>query len=109
MLRRFFFEVKAKLKKIFEPIQIGTMTLKNRLVVPAMASNYSNEEGMATEQLIGYHEAKAKGGWGLIIVEDYRICPEAGASAKLPGLYNPTRPCGWRKNCGTNLSCGLGK
>ena len=59
------------LKKIFEPIQIGTMTLKNRLVVPAMASNYSNEEGMATEQLIGYHEAKAKGGWGLIIVEDY--------------------------------------
>ena len=79
------------LKKIFEPIQIGTMTLKNRLVVPAMASNYSNEEGMATEQLIGYHEAKAKGGWGLIIVEDYRICPEAGASAKLPGLYNDTQ------------------
>lgn len=75
------------LKKIFEPIQIGAMTLKNRLVVPAMASNYSNVEGMATEQLIGYHEAKAKGGWGLIIVEDYRICPEAGASAKLPGLY----------------------
>lgn len=75
-------------KKIFEPIQIGTMVLKNRLIVPAMASNYSNEEGMATEQLIGYHEAKAKGGWGLIIVEDYRICPEAGASAKLPGLYN---------------------
>jgi len=76
------------LKKIFEPIQIGSLTVKNRLVVPAMASNYSNLEGLATEQLIGYHEAKAKGGWGLIIVEDYRVCPEAGASAKLPGLYD---------------------
>lgn len=76
------------LKKIFEPIQIGSLTIKNRLVVPAMASNYSNLEGLATEQLIGYHEAKAKGGWGLIIVEDYRVCPEAGASAKLPGLYD---------------------
>lgn len=75
-------------KMMFEPIQIGKTTIKNRFVVPAMASNFSNEEGMATEQLIAYHEAKALGGWGLIIVEDYRISPEAGASAKLPGLYN---------------------
>lgn len=85
------------LKKIFEPIKIGSMTLENRLVVPAMASNYSNIEGNATEQLIAYHEAKAKGKWGLIITEDYRISPEAGASAALPGLYNDSQIEGHKK------------
>ena len=85
------------LKKIFEPIRIGSMTLENRLVVPAMASNYSNVEGTATEQLIAYHEAKAKGKWGLIITEDYRISPEAGASAALPGLWDDSQIEGHRE------------
>ena len=59
------------LKKIFEPITINQLTLKNRLVVPAMVSKYTTQDGFATEQYIAYHEAKAKGGWGLIIAEDY--------------------------------------
>lgn len=75
------------LKKIFEPITINQLTLKNRLVVPAMVSKYTTQDGFATEQYIAYHEAKAKGGWGLIIAEDYCINPHAGASAILPGLY----------------------
>lgn len=73
------------------------MKLKNRMVVPAMASNFSNVAGTATEQLIAYHEAKAKGGWGLIITEDYRISPEAGASAALPGLYEDSQITGHRQ------------
>ena len=45
--------------KIFEPIQIGKLTLANRLVVPAMVTHYCDEEGRATERFIAYHEAKA--------------------------------------------------
>ena len=74
-------------KRVFEPIQINKLKIKNRLVVPAMASFYCMSDGMATEQYIAYHEAKAKGGWGLIIAEDYRINPKSGASKKLPGLF----------------------
>lgn len=75
-------KTKKGAKNMFDTIKIDKMEIKNRFVVPAMASNFSNEECMATEQLIAYHEVKARGGWGLIIVEDYRIFPEAGISAK---------------------------
>lgn len=76
------------LKHVFSPITIGTMVVKNRLVVPPMVSNYANQDGTCSEQFIRYHEEKAKGGWGLIIVEDYKINPEAGGFVKLPGLWH---------------------
>ncbi|WP_417876929.1 FAD-dependent oxidoreductase [Vibrio sp.] len=79
------------LNHVFSPISIGNMVVKNRLVVPPMVSNYANEDGTCTEQFISYHEEKAKGGWGLIIVEDYRINPEAGGFVKLPGLWDDSQ------------------
>ncbi len=75
------------LKKVFEPITIGNMVVKNRFVVPPMVSNYAAENGHCTEQFIAYHEEKARGGWGLIIVEDYKINPQAGGFIRLPGLW----------------------
>ncbi len=79
------------LNHVFSPISIGNMVVKNRLVVPPMVSNYANEDGTCTEQFISYHEEKAKGGWGLIIVEDYKINPEAGGFVKLPGLWDDSQ------------------
>lgn len=76
------------LKKMFEPITVGAIELKNRFVVPPMVANYANQDGTCTEQFISYHEEKAKGGWGLIIVEDYKISEEAGGFVKLPGLWH---------------------
>ena len=45
------------------------MTLKNRIVMPAMASYHAAVNGEATEKLIRYHEERAKGGVGMNIVE----------------------------------------
>jgi len=78
----------GSVKKILEPIQINHMKLKNRMIVSAMVTGYANADGTASEKYIAYHEAKAKGGWGLIITEDYIISPTAGASAPLPALYD---------------------
>ena len=64
--------------KVFEPFKINQMELKNRMVVSAMVTNYCSEDGMATEKFFAYHEHKAKGGWGLIITEDYAVTPTAG-------------------------------
>ncbi|HVP17089.1 MAG TPA: FAD-dependent oxidoreductase [candidate division Zixibacteria bacterium] len=55
--------------KLFEPTKIGTMKLKNRIVMPAMDTNYSSEDGFVTRRLMNYHAERAKGGVGLIIVE----------------------------------------
>ncbi|MCM1991794.1 FAD-dependent oxidoreductase [Oceanirhabdus seepicola] len=76
------------LNKVFEPIKIGTMEVKNRLVVPPMVVNFANEDGTANERFIAYIEEKAKGGWGLIIPENYTMDPEAKGFLKLPGLWN---------------------
>ncbi|WBW97265.1 oxidoreductase [Oceanirhabdus sp. W0125-5] len=76
------------LKKVFEPIKIGTMEIKNRFVVPPMVVNFANEDGTANERFIAYIEEKAKGGWGLIIPENYTMDPEAKGFLKLPGLWN---------------------
>ena len=73
--------------KAFKPLKINQMELKNRLVVSAMVTNYCTEDGMATEKFIAYHEHKAKGGWGLIITEDYAVTKTAGGFKKLPGLW----------------------
>jgi len=58
-----------KYAKLFQPFQIGSIGLKNRLVMSPMTMNYATTEGIATEKLIHYYLERAKGGVGLIIVE----------------------------------------
>ena len=59
-----------QLKKVFEPMQLGPVDIKNRFIVSAMVMNCCTEDGKATEKYIAYHEEKAKGGGGLRVNED---------------------------------------
>ena len=56
-------------KKLFSPIKIRGMELQNRIVMPAMGTRMASEKSEVTQRLIDYHEARAKGGCGLNIVE----------------------------------------
>jgi len=58
-----------RLEKLFEPLSIGEMRLKNRIVMPPMVTDFGGNDGHITEQAIAYYEERAKGGAGLIIVE----------------------------------------
>ena len=53
---------------LFEPITIGKMELKNRLIMAPMGTGYG-KDGFMTERLTDYLAARAKGGIGLITVE----------------------------------------
>ena len=75
-------------KNLFSPVEIGKVRIPNRLVVPAMVMNYCNGDGTATEKYVAYHEAKARGGWGLIITEDYAVDPRGKGFSNVPGLWN---------------------
>lgn len=74
-------------KKIFEPGKIGNLEIKNRLIVPAMLTQYAAEDGNLTERYIRYYEEKAKGGFGLIITEDNAVEPRGAGFKNLPGLW----------------------
>lgn len=58
-----------KLQRLFTPIRIGSMTVKNRLVMPPMDTNLGSPDGFVTSSLVDYYEERARGGVGLIIVE----------------------------------------
>ena len=75
---------------LFEENQIGTMKLKNRLIVPAMSTRFVGEDGRATEQFTAYHETRAKGGWALIITEDFLIemCIRDRSTVLPPSVQN---------------------
>lgn len=60
---------------LLSPLLVGNLELKNRMAVAAMVTCYCDDDGMPTEQYIAYHEARAKGGFGLIITEDYAVDP----------------------------------
>lgn len=81
---------------MLSPITIGNMRLKNRFVVPAMATNYCDHDGYATDRYIDYHRTKAQGGWGLIITENYAVAPE-GRGLWVPGLWEDEQIAGHRK------------
>ncbi|MBL7126856.1 MAG: FAD-dependent oxidoreductase [Dehalococcoidales bacterium] len=55
--------------KLWEPIRIGRMELKNRVVMPPMVTRYAADDGFVTERTRNYYGARARGGAGLIIVE----------------------------------------
>lgn len=76
------------LKKLFSPKKINQCEIPNRLAVTAMVANFCNEDGTATDRYIAYHETKAKGGWGLIITEDYAINEHAMGYRNIAGLWN---------------------
>ena len=65
-----------RFKKLFEPITIGNVTVKNRIYMPSMATSYARPDGNSTVQDIGWYEARARGGTGLITIDLASISPE---------------------------------
>ena len=75
------------LKAIFQPGKIGTLEIKNRLIVPPMLTEFAAEDGTLTERYIRYYEEKARGGWGLIICEDNVVEPRGAGFKCIPGVW----------------------
>lgn len=63
------------------PIHINHIELSNRLVMPPMATEKSEGQGLVSDSLCAYYDEKSKGGYiGLIITEHSYILPEGKAS-----------------------------
>lgn len=62
-------------KKLCQPIMIGQMRLKNRMVMPPMVVRYASDDGYVTDCSRRYYEARAKGGVALVILEASYIHP----------------------------------
>jgi len=59
----------ASFKKLFSPFKIGNLELKNRIVMPPMATNFAGEDGFVNERHIAYYVRRIQGGVGYITFE----------------------------------------
>lgn len=83
---------------LFSPIQIGSMTVKNRIFMSAMATGMCDNENKITDDAIAYYVARAKGGAGLITTEN--VMPDEFCHYGIPnnmGLYNDDQIPGMKK------------
>ena len=65
--------MKTKYPHIFEPMTIRRMTVKNRIVMTPMGTNYGEQNGEMSFLHIDYYRQRAKGGTGLLIVENANV------------------------------------
>ena len=87
-------------ENLFSPITIKNMTVKNRVVMMPMGTNFGGAGGEFLEEHIKYYEQRAKGGTGLIIVENACVDFPLGSNGTtqirlnedrfIPGFYNLT-------------------
>ncbi len=72
--------MQSKYQHIFEPLTIKHMTLKNRIVMTPMGTNYGEQNGEMSFLHINYYEQRAKGGTGLLIVENASVDSPLGSN-----------------------------
>ena len=59
----------ASFKKLFSPFKIGNLELKNRIVMPPMATNFAGEDGFVNDRHTAYYVRRIQGGVGYITFE----------------------------------------
>ena len=72
--------MKKEYKHIFEPFTVRRMTVKNRIMMTPMGTNYGEQSGEMSFLHINYYEQRAKGGTGLIMVENASVDSPEGSN-----------------------------
>ena len=72
-------------EELFEPIRIGKLNIRNRLVMPAMDSRLTDGSHHFVKQAADYYAERAKGGYGLLITEFLAVSED--------GIANPDQGC----------------
>ena len=58
-----------KCEALFQPITIGSMTIRNRVMLPGITTRLCLDGGFVSDEMIAYYRAIAHGGCGLVVVE----------------------------------------
>ena len=68
------------MKLLISELPVGSLTLKNRLVMPPMATPKNENNGLATDEVCKYYAEKSQGGFlGLVITEHCYVSIEGKA------------------------------
>src|ERR1700720_1882979 len=81
--------------KLFEPFQLGPITLPNRLVMAPLTRNRAVEGLVPSPLAIEYYGQRASA--GLLIPEASQVSQQGQGYQDTPGIYSREQVAGWRK------------
>ncbi len=81
--------------KLFEPLNLNGLTLKNRVVMAPMTRGRAGKERIANEIMAEYYAQRASA--GLILTEATTISEQANGWNESPGIYTDEMAAGWRE------------
>lgn len=74
---------------LIKPLDKGNLTLKNRLVMPPMATSRAEQDGKISKDILDYYDEKSKGGYiALVIIEHSFITEQGKASERQLSVAN---------------------
>ena len=73
---------------LFSPLTIKHFTLTNRIVLPPMANNMSDDSGAVTDKHIQHYVRRAKAGVGMVIVEHAYVRTDGRVNKAQLGIHN---------------------
>lgn len=84
--------------KTFSPLELGPITLKNRLIMAPLTRQVADTDGTPTADMAAYYARRARGGIGMIISEGTYETDVLGCKAYLsqPGIANDKHVAGWK-------------
>jgi N-ethylmaleimide reductase len=82
-------------KDLFSPVTLGSISLKNRIVMAPLTRNRAGEGGVPQAMNVTYYEQRASA--GLIVTEATPISPMGHGYPALPGIYTDAQVAGWKK------------
>ncbi len=95
--------MKNNFPHVFSPLSLRGVTLKNRVAMMPMGSDFAGPGGELTDEHIRYYELRARGGTGLIIVENVCVKYPEGSNGTtqlrldkdcyIPRLFTMTEAC----------------
>ena len=74
--------------KLSEPIKVGNLTFKNRIMFPPLTTGYEERDGSIGERSLNFYERLAKGGAAYVVIGD--VAPVRTASPT-PKLYDDSQ------------------
>ncbi len=63
---------------LLNPLNKGKLTLKNRLVMPPMATSKSDKDGKVSKDILNYYDEKSKGGYISLIIIEHSFITQQG-------------------------------
>lgn len=73
----------SKESLLLKPIQVGNLTLKNRIMFPPLTTGYEERDGSIGERSLAFYERLAKGGVGFVVIGDVAPVMTASPTPKL--------------------------